>query len=228
MKRNLTVFLILLITILSVAGCGVEKDNKVEGENESKDVFQIESENNVNDESDNADEVESSSDASTIDPSLSQDWKSGQFQLNGKVLTIPCKLSDFEDVGFYLSDSEPYSINPESSVRGLSLRSEEGYMIPAMFSNLGNEVIDIKDSSVTEFTVLSLGNRKLDIVFAGNLKLGSSLEDVKAVYGEPDVVNDFGGDEKYIQYDYKVSDKQFLRIDFNSGELDGYYISLKE
>ena len=155
--------------------------------------------------------------------SLSKDWKDNQIQINGKVLKLPIKLKDLNNLGYTLSKKDPFIINPGKSVTGTSLKNKAGNYITGVYSNLSDKPIDIKDSWLTVVNIpFNNSNKTIDVVFPGNLKFGATIDNVKSVYGNPSKVS---GDKGFSKLTYTVSIHKYLELTFTNSKLSGYYLS---
>ena len=128
-------------------------------------------------------------------PELPNNWDSFSIQIDDDVYTIPCRLSDFLENGWSLSEGDPDSRlagadqpYAEFPNRDLSLTNDKEQSISVTVYNTSESSVPIKDGTVGR---LSVSNSNFDFYGAdlqlpGGLMLGwATAEDVISQYGEP-------------------------------------------
>ena len=128
-------------------------------------------------------------------PELPDNWDSFAIQINDDVYTIPCKLSDFLENGWSLSEGDPdnrlagadqpYGEFPN---RDLSLTNDKEQSISVTVYNTSESSVAIEDGTVGRLSVSngSLDFYGADIQLPGGLMLGwATAEDVINQYGDP-------------------------------------------
>lgn len=183
---------------------------------ESADKESVSEELAVDTEADTQEEVseENKQDASQGD--LSEEWTDMQFLFDGKQYQIPFSYTDLEAEGwsFNLADygyENGYILNPGDYVSGTIHLEKEGYErndvdVAIGFVNNFSEAKDILECEVYSFTLQTDLWLTEDIIYpemkiAKGIGIGSSYEDVKAAFGEPEEFYDDTENEcYYISY----------------------------
>ncbi|WP_445451208.1 hypothetical protein [Enterococcus faecalis] len=151
---------------------------------------------------------------------ISKNWYDNQIQIDNQVLTMPIKLKDLNNLGFELKYSEPYVLNPNDSVMGTHLTNKKGNTISGTYSNLTDKAIDIKESSLTSINITDTTNKDLNIFFPGEVTWGSSIEEIKKIYGEPK--DEYVGDSGFSILTYQEDTDHYAKLTFSNGKLKGY------
>lgn len=232
MKKRIT-NIICVIVLMSVilGGCGnrytdeeiaqIIEDAKSEAiEEETSDQEEMTSEESASEELDtNTKEdkqEENEQDASQED--LSENWMDLQFVFDGNKYQIPFSYTDLEAAGwnFDLADygyENGYILNPGDYVSGTIHLEKEGYErnevdVAIGFVNNASEAKDILECEVYSFTLqtnlwLSEDIKYPDMKIAKGIGIGSSYEDVKTAFGEPEEFYDDTENEcYYISYSF--------------------------
>lgn len=159
---------------------------------------------------------ENKQDASQGD--LSEEWTDLQFLFDGKKYQIPFSYKDLEAEGwsFDLADygyDSGYILNPGDYVSGTIHLEKEGYDsfdvdVAIGFINNDDEAKDILECEVYSFTLqtnlwLSEDINYPEMTIAKDIGIGSSYDDVKAAFGEPEEFYDDTDNEcYYISYSF--------------------------
>ena len=162
--------LILTISLTSITGCGEkEKKNQSTGsatvtENTEADVRESAGNTETQNDTKEPGDAEEKNDATvqnTAEPISysTDDWKSLEFSLNGKVYRFPLCYADFAAAGYTMDDS---LLNEELESMQYTMtsgraKSEAGEQIRISFKNTTDQTIAIKDASVRA-VVLSAGS----------------------------------------------------------------------
>jgi len=147
---------------------------------------------------------------------LSEEWTDLQFLFDGKNYQIPFSYKDLEAEGwsFDLADygyDSGYILNPGDYVSGTIHLEKEGYDsldvdVAIGFINNGDEAKDILECEVYSFTLqtnlwLSEDINYPEMKIAKGIGIGSSYDDVKGAFGEPEEFYDDTDNEcYYISY----------------------------
>lgn len=224
-NEKIRFYLILALVSFIAVGCSTSEKKSDASKNENTTEKSIEStdtknssetEKNTSEKNETKDENKSSD----VSKDLSDKWYDNQIQINGKVLTMPISLSDFNKLGFKLDYSKEYVLNPGDSVAGTHLINDKGNSISGSYSNLSDKVIDIKESSLTSINITNRTNKDLDVIFPGGIKFGNSVEDVKRIYGEPE--DTYDGGNGFYTLTYKKERTHYTILTFTEGKLSGY------
>ena len=201
-------------------------DDSTEADEFNDDTDSAAAESDVNTDSE-ADEAEVSEETPKPPASadLSSEWSSYQFQLEDKIYTLPIRYSDLEADGWSIK----YEGNKEESIKAgsyilnyitLTCSNKENAEIEVQFANL-----DDKDMQITDCYVASVqywehsSNKDTVIYFPGGLTLGSTKEEVAALYGEPNEINSFSNTDKW-KYEIQNYDDVTLTINKDTGIIE--------
>lgn len=218
--KKLSICLLLMLICGVVVGCSSTKDNNtpttpVVTENKTEETDN----KNENTENVESNTTKNKTILSEVSEELSNKWTDNQIQLNGKVLTMPINLNDLKELGYEIEHKEEYVLNPRDSVAGTGVSNVDGYRLSGTYSNLTDNVIDIKDSSLTSINISSRYNECMDIIFAGGIKFDDNIEDVKQILGEP---QNTSGDDNFSIITYKAAINHYLKLTFSEGKLTNY------
>ena len=168
-------------------------------------------------------------------PELPNNWNSFAIQIDDDVYTIPCRLSDFLENGWSLSEGDPDSRlagadQPygEFPNRDLSLTNDKEQSISVTVYNTSESSVPVKDGTVGRLAVSddSLDFYGADLQLPGGLMLGwATMEDVIGQYGEPS--------DRYENYNvaYELEGAEYtkhLDLTFYNGFLSGIVIQNHE
>ena len=165
--------------------------------------------------------------------SISTDWKSGEFQLEGVNFKINSDYSDLVSQGWSVDftkykDDNGFILKPNTKVLS-TLRLEnskyEDARIYVGFINRGTTDKHIKEC---QFWAIDVDNQfsdtPLSFVLPGGIKNGSTKEEIEKVYGVPEADNIYrSSSSNYTEYtyEYEYSIKFRLTI-FDDGGLKGF------
>lgn len=169
--------------------------------------------------------------------SVSDDWRDFEFKLNGTVFKLPWYLSDFEKEGWeqywglaQLDDT----LEPLNSVH-FYLKNEDHYSketsylpINLMFYNTTNKTQLVRDCQINTigfsnyFEKFTVAGRDPSIIYevelGGGITWGSSVADVKAVFGDVDPEFQGGFDSfYYIEY-HRIDNNILYTLNLGFGE----------
>lgn len=117
------------------------------------------------------------------------------FSINGTVLQLPCTIKDLEDLGFIMDEDKADNILNDGYTSTSNMFHGKCY-INASIYNSTDKALPYKDCPVDDISVSVYGmrNGNDEIIFAGGITIGSTLDEVLAAYGEP-----------YSEYTYDTS-----------------------
>lgn len=143
-------------------------------------------------------------------------WDSRQIMLNGKVLTLPANISNFNDLGYELNSlDKEKSLKSKDSEFLIEISNNDNEVITATFYNASDGEADISDCTILSLIV---DENSGEVYLPGGFQIGSSIRDVRMLYGTPyDVLVD-DSKEKLVY----SSDWGMVEIDFNNGKLERY------
>ena len=168
-------------------------------------------------------------------PELPDNWDSFAIQINDDVYTIPCKLSDFLENGWSLSEGDPdnrlagadqpYGEFPN---RDLSLTNDKEQSISVTVYNTSESSVAIEDGTVGRLSVSngSLDFYGADIQLPGGLMLGwATAEDVINQYGDPS----YRYESSSLTYELEGAEStKHMDLDFYNGFLRNVVIQNHE
>lgn len=141
----------------------------------------------------------------------SDDIYSFQISIDGKIYTLPCKFSKFEDDGWVLTDIEetlvPYFYSWSQEIKKSNTEKDKAETLSVTFFNTSTSTKEYTDCSVA--TVYASSNGSADIVLPGGLTFDENLteEDIIAQYGEPTEKDE---DEDHVLLEYVKSKYQYI------------------
>lgn len=116
---------------------------------------------------------------------LSEDLYSFDIKLEGVKYTLPASYSEFEKNGWKISDEESDAEIPLNCYLKDAFKLKKGdKVIDAYFMNDGSGTSKkAADCKIGEIAVYSTDN--VSIILPNGITIGSSIDDLKAAYGEP-------------------------------------------
>lgn len=188
-------------------------------------------ENTTEEVSDNTDEGNSSQ---TDYAFSSNDWKTLEFALDGKVYTFPMTYADVVSAGFTIDDEE-MNETLESNYYTMSFIAEnaEGERFYVRFKNFTDTDKEVKDCDIYGFgfEMDEYQDINPDVTLCNGVTFGMTVDEVKAIMGEPDYYYESDGDYDRKEMDYYVTGKSYdseLNLSFTDGKLDEITIENKE
>ena len=120
---------------------------------------------------------------------LSDDIFSGMFSLNGVVHTLPIPFAELEADGWELYQGEvalaAQTLEPGGQTSRSTLLRRGEQVIAVFFFNFSEEILPLNESYIISVGAGRSLSTETQFVFPGNLKIGSTYEDVIAAHGEP-------------------------------------------
>ncbi len=176
MKRKL-VITVLSVAMLAMAACGKRKELEI-----TEEPPVIVSENEV------------AASANSTSGTLSDDLYSFQISIGGEVVSLPMTYDQFMELGFTPSSDTDLAdldqtLEPYDYSRAIYHKKGEAEIAVA-FSNFSENVVPIKDCVVGAIDITTskpgAGLKAENITLPKGIQYGvSTLEEVKAAYGEP-------------------------------------------
>lgn len=135
---------------------------------------------------------------------LGENWDSYTVQINDKVVTLPCTVSDLKAAGLEMDSTytpEDYEIHP-GEYQMTWFKDDDGNEIMADLLNSGEDDAQAKDCLIAGITVekYAIKNDSLKVLFPGEVQIGDKLEKVSEIYGEPNDTSE--GDLVNLYYWY--------------------------
>lgn len=135
---------------------------------------------------------------------LRENWDSYTVQINDKVVTLPCTVSDLKAAGLEMDGTytpEDYEIHP-GEYQMTWFKDDDGNEIMADLLNSGEDDAQAKDCLIAGITVekYAIKNDSLKVLFPGEVQIGDKLEKVSEIYGKPNDTSE--GDLVNLYYWY--------------------------
>ena len=135
---------------------------------------------------------------------LRENWDSYTVQINDKVVTLPCTVSDLKAAGLEMDSTytpEDYEIHP-GEYQMTWFKDDDGNEIMADLLNSGEDDAQAKDCLIAGITVekYAIKNDSLKVLFPGEVQIGDKLEKVSEIYGKPNDTSE--GDLVNLYYWY--------------------------
>lgn len=205
MKRKILVMLLGLVMICQAVACGKTEEETGVEETVAAD------ENNLVDGEMNENNQEVLEDISDREMPLT-------LILDGKELEMPINFDELEEEGWVCDlsqkDMESYTLAAGEHFPSLFRIENEKYgdglLVEVKFVNLDETEKDILDCEIYEFGISTMNMYKLidvenypSVEIVGGIQMGSSVEEVEAVFGNCDNVLDLSDTSiPYVQYVY--------------------------
>lgn len=142
------------------------------------------------------------SDSTTTNVNVSNDWKQYQFGINGKVYTLPMSYNDFKNAsGFTIKDTYLNMVLPNNHYAPVNLyKNDKLALYIELFNKSGAEAKYV-ESNVTRIsqTKYQVSQGADKIIFPGGLKVGDSITEAKLteLFGAPNDSKDYSGNKQY-------------------------------
>ena len=137
------------------------------------------------------------------------------FSLNGVIYTLPIHVSELEANGWVPDDPDNRFGTDTLEPGGFATWSltDGNQFVGTMFTNISEEVLLVSESCITGIIAHTI-HFDAQIIFSGNIMIGSTFEDVIEVYGDPCVVDVFEKSSSLsITY---ASDQYYLRLNIDT------------
>lgn len=206
MKKLLSIVVICLMSVSVFASCGKE--------NQTSTTATLPSVQNT--------EAENNSEEST---SISRDYRSGQIMIDGDLITLPMKVSDFMGLGWHQDDDYAAKdiIEAKADIHS-SGKWENG--VWGDFEKGNNELdcfvynwtdTDIAFSDGYIAQIDTDEESDYSVVIPGNFEVGKATKDeIVSKWGEPDDTNDHINSEEY-RLSYEIDDHAEYGLNFYIG-----------
>lgn len=165
---------------------------------------------------------------------LGDTWNSYTVQVNDKVLTLPCQISDLEAAGFKLDDEytpRDYVVNADEYELAWFMDANGNELMVDMV-NMSDSAIELGECLVGGISVedYDLEEGGAVLIFPGGVQMGTAKADVFAKYGEAD--DSYEDGESFDTYTWWDEDSFYKKceIDFDkeTGLVTGMEISCYE
>lgn len=157
------------------------------------------------------------------------DWKSLEFSLDGNVISFPITYAEVKALGFSIdSESENETLEANHYTTSIPAENAAGEEIYIRFKNFTDGDKLIKDCDIYGFGIEEVGYRDVNPTFTlcNGISFGVSVEDIKAVMGEPDYLYESDDKTRY-SLEYYVTGKSYentIKFSVKDGELNSVTI----
>ena len=175
----------MLVAVLSLAfvACNGDDAEPEEEEEIIEEVEEVEEEEELGIEEE---EEEEETEAAEALGELSDDLYSFMFSLDGVIYTLPFSFSEMETNGWEGDDLEDTTLNPNQFSLATQL-TNGNQQISVSFLNMTENVISFSEADIGRITLDNWAYERggAELIFPGNIRLGSTYDEVIAAYGEP-------------------------------------------
>lgn len=145
---------------------------------------------------------------------LSDDIYSFQAEIDGEIYQFPMSFSEFTAKGWTYDGDAAQTLEPEQYTTAETFKKDSSKLYATIF-NLGMNTVPFSECQIGGFSVDSymMKDSALSVKFPGGIEFGvSTLEDVKAAYGEPSRVYD-GEMYTSLSYEYDMYQNVEIQVD---------------
>lgn len=115
--------------------------------------------------------------------SLSDDPFSYQISIDGTVIQLPCNVSVLTDLGWIMDDKKVDNTLDENYTTGVNVYNGGCFMTLSIYND-GDSAVKFTDAMVDDISIHESSVEGHEIFICGGLTIGSTKDDVKAVYGD--------------------------------------------
>lgn len=228
----LTITTILFASLFVLSGCGDEEKSSSSKKNKNTEnnsvVENRESDNTLANTTDNStsnkNDKEKEKKVSQIDktPVDYKNKDSYYFVVDGKKFTIDTKLSEITDKTGFTQDSAAIEKDVPSKNYliggGYFHNDKKRTVFSVMPINLGSETVKTPETTIGGFSITQYNYKEIDetIEICNGITIGTSMDDVVAVFGEPtekDMREDY--ENLGIKYTYKDGSYKYFEFEFD-------------
>jgi len=156
---------------------------------------------------------------------LSPEWDSFQFDLEGVIYTLPIRYSELEANGWVAQNEQDLeeTLEPDQYIAGyitLVNSNKENSEISAQFANLDDEDMLLHECYVSgiQFAEYSWSEDTV-LYFPGGFTIGSTMEEVEALYGEPSETSELSATVDW-KYQTEIYDGITITFTKETGEIE--------
>lgn len=132
---------------------------------------------------------------------LSDELFSFSIFIDGNVIQLPCNAADLAAIGWKMKDDKATSMLADGYTTGVNVYHEDGSYITLSIYNVSGDNLTFDACEVDSISVSTYGiEGEHDIHIVGGLKIGSTKDDVIAMFGE--ALKEYVGDNGYSSLDY--------------------------
>ncbi|MDF9824367.1 hypothetical protein M2475_000602 [Breznakia sp. PF5-3] len=152
-------------------------------------------------------------------------WDSNQILINGVTIELPVKGLDLEKTGYDLGIEAAYRIDAKKTGPDFyDVIDKNGNKIPIILYNMSDKAAHPKDCYIMTVGINNgLEASMKEIYFPGGFQMGSSIQDVRLVYGKPKSIR-INSNTTTMTYE---SDTSKVTLKFIYGKLNSYELGIK-
>lgn len=146
---------------------------------------------------------------------LGDRWDSYTFQINGKVIALPCEYKELQEAGVTIDESMGTDDGGTVSAKGYSLvyfADQKGNTLSAEIINPHDEEKEVSECLVGCISLgdYDLKNDQMEVVFPGGVEIGTTEDDVVEKYGK---AGDTYDDEEQVIRSWTDTEKSYAGVD---------------
>lgn len=220
-KKIITLMITAAMVVSMMASCTVtvgKSDNDTSSADDTSSVSittdDDTSSEDTSSEDTSSEEVSSSAPVNVEDIDIADKLDSYQIAIDGDVYTIPCDVAEFEKNGWKLGNSDATLKKNQYTLITQAMKKGD-LLISVRIINLSDNEVKLADAQVGEVQVAVLDN--VSTVLPGGFVFdqNTTVDDVKAKYGEPTDVID---DDDYVKLKYKGGSYKTVTFHFYKPE----------
>jgi hypothetical protein len=180
----------------------------------------------------NSFETEATPTETTVRPTppegMSSDLFSNQVAINGHIFTLPCLVSDFSAAGFAPKEwsyGDGYYLQAGYEVKYPIYAENEDWFYMYIYNTSDKKLLDA-DCLVGMINFESRYLEQEEVFIPNGLTFGASIEEVKAIYGEPQSERETNKDRILLHY-FETEDEDTNAVFFTFGANGLEEISIK-
>lgn len=148
-------------------------------------------------------EVVEKPDESESENQLSDNLFSFQISIDGTVIQLPCNVADLTALGWKIDDNKAENPLADGYTTGVNVYHEDGSYITLSIYNISGETVTFANAMVDDVSIhgRSLGGH--EIFICKGLSVGSTKDEVVAVYGNEPSYDYVSDDGSYSKLEYE-------------------------
>lgn len=199
--------------------------DKVIDEEEVADVTEEDIEEDTEETKDTDNDTDESGAIETDYNFSSNDWKTLEFALDGEVYTFPMTYADVEAAGFVIEDDLSEILESNYYTLSYTAKNAEGEQFYVRFKNFTDTDKALKDCDIYGFSFEVQDYRDVnpDVTLCNGVTFGMTVDEVKAIMGEPDYYYESDSEYDYKSMEYYVTGKSYdstIELWFTDGALN--------
>lgn len=179
--KKIATLLLLTISCFAFSACSDNKNNTEGSSTKGSAETEVKEETKTKTEEKTETKTEVTNSAN-----VSDNLFDNQFSFEGTLITMPTSARTFEAFGLsFPADKKDYTLNPNTMTSGRIESADATKKIFIGFYNLGTAPVVYGDCMLSSVSISSQYFKDTNIVLPKGIKLGSTMDEIKAAYGEP-------------------------------------------